>query len=181
MGGVHVDQTGALPAQGLIGAIIAFARGRGIDQAELSARAGISAEALSRLKKARNCRLVTALDLAKAAGLTEITLVLNETGASVSERSAAAVSARKLSAGRRVPIDARGLIAALTASDPPPEHRAHLFGFFEELPISAVHEVILDEGLDYTHLAALARRLGAEGKTVEWIEEMAGDGVAAAA
>ncbi len=57
----------------------------------------------------------------------------------------------------------------------------HLYGFFEELPIEVVHDVILDECLDYAHLASLANKLGAEGETIDWLAEMAGDGLANAA
>ncbi len=48
------------------------------------------------------------------------------------------MSARKLSAGRRLPIDARALVLALRSGEPRDGHRAHLYGFFEELPIEAV-------------------------------------------
>jgi hypothetical protein len=82
--------------------------------------------------------------------------------------SAARVCARKLSAGRRTPITADELVAALRADEIPAQCRAHIFGFFEELPIGTVHEVILDERLDFAHLAKVARHLGAEGTTVEW-------------
>jgi hypothetical protein len=159
-----------------------LARERRIDQATLAKQAGIAPEALSRLKKAGNCRLVTALALARAAGLTRVVLRTDQPVAAVvaADHAAAIVCARKLSAGRRISIAADELVAALRAVEVPAPHRAHVFGFFEELPIDAVHEVILDEGLDFAHLADLAKRLGAEGKTVEWIEDMAGDRVATA-
>ena len=120
--------------------------------------------------------------MARAAGLKRI-ILKPEPAADVApaERSAATVCARKLSAGRRTPIAADELVAALRADEVPAPHHAHVFAFFEELPIDLVHEVILEEGLDFAHLAKLAGRLGAEGKTSEWIEDMADDGVAPAA
>ncbi|MGE0121072.1 MAG: hypothetical protein AB7S71_24080 [Dongiaceae bacterium] len=179
---IQLDTSGELSPRRFIEAVLEFAKGCHIDQATLATQAGIAPEALSRLKKAGNCRLATALGLARAAGLTRIILEPGPADvAAPADRSAATVSARKLSAGRRVPITADELVAALRADEVPARHRAHVFGFFEELPIDAVHEVILDERLDFPHLAQAARRLGAEGKTVEWIEDMAGDGVATAA
>lgn len=178
---IHLNRSNG-PTRQFIDAVLEFAKGRRIDQATLAKQAGIAPEVLSRLKKAGNCRLATALALATAAGLTRITLRSDRVAdAAPRDRSAAVVCARKLSAGRRIPIAADELVAALRADESPARHRAHLFGFFEELPIGAVHEVILDEGLDFAHLAAAARRLGAEGKTVEWVEDMAGDRVATAA
>lgn len=151
------------PSRRLIDAILRRAKERQIDQAILAKHAGIAPEALSRLKKAGNCRLATALALARAAGLTRISLESRpQTGGAPAERSAATVCARKLSAGRRTPIAADELVASLRADEVPATLRAHLLGFFEELPIDAVHEVALDEGLDFAHLAQLARRLGAE-------------------
>ncbi len=154
---INLTGSGAVSAQGLIAEIIAFARERGIDQATLAARAGISAESLSRLKKAGGCRLATALELARVAGFK--TLELTEQSA---EKVAASMSARKLSAGRRLSISAEELILALQTGAPEEGHGVHLYGFFEELPIEVVHDVILDEGLDYAHLASLANELGAQ-------------------
>ncbi len=170
---INLTGSGAVSARGLIAEIIAFARERGIDQVTLAARAGISAESLSRLKKAGGCRLATALELARVAGFK--TLELTEQSA---DSVAASMSARKLSAGRRRPISAEELVLALQTGAPQDGHRAHLYGFFEELPIEVVHDVILDEGLDCAHLASLANELGAEGDTVDWLAEMAGDGLA---
>ncbi len=173
---ISLTGSGAVSARGLIAEIIAFARERGIDQVTLATRAGISPESLSRLKKAGGCRLATALELARVAGFK--TLELTEQSA---DSVAASMSARKLSAGRRLPISAEELVLALQTGTPEDAHRAHLYGFFEELPIEVVHDVILDENLDYTHLALLANELGAEGETVDWLAEMAGDGLADAA
>jgi hypothetical protein len=173
---IGLTSSGAVSAQGLIAEIIAFARERGVDQVTLAARAGISAESLSRLKKAGGCRLATALELARVAGFK--TLELTEQSA---DKVAASMSARKLNAGRRRPISAEDLVLALQTGASQEGHRAHLYGFFEELPIEAVHDVILDENLDYEHLALLANELGAEGETVDWLAEMAGDGLADAA
>ncbi len=170
---IPLTNFGATSAKEFIDQIIAFARERGINQATLARRAGISPESLSRLKKGGGCRLATALELANAAGLQQL---------DVAERSrarvAAAIAARKLSAGRRMPISAKELIFALASGEPHKEHRSHLYGFFEELPIESVHDVVLDEGLSYPCLAGLANELGAEGETVEWLEEMARDSVA---
>ncbi len=173
---ISLTGSGGVSAQGFIEGIITFARERGVDQATLAARAGISAESLSRLKKAGGCRLATALELARVAGFK--TLELTEQSA---DSVAASMAARKLSAGRRLPISAEDLILALRTGAPQEGHRAHLYGFFEELPIEVVHDVILDEGLDYAHLASLAKELGAEGDTIDWLAEMAGDGLADAA
>jgi len=152
--------------------IVAVARTRGIDQATLARRAGISPESLSRLKRSGGCRLATALELARAAGLERLVLAEPASG------TAASVAARELSAGRRRAINAAELVRALAADKPGKRHRAHLLGFFEELPLESVHDVALDEGLDYHRLLALARALGAEGETVDWLEEMAGNGLA---
>jgi DNA-binding phage protein len=170
-------------ARQFINGVLEFAKRHRIDQATLAKHAGIAPEALSRLKNAGNCRLATALALAEAAGLTRLLLRPGPgpAEAALGDNSAAIVCARKLSAGRRTPITADELVTALRGETVPARHRAHVLGFFEELPIDAVHEVILDEGLDFAHLAKAARRLGAEGKTVDWIEDMAGDGVATAA
>ncbi len=173
---INLTDSGAISAQRLIAEIIAFARARGIDQGTLASRAGISAESLSRLKKAGGCRLGTALELARAAGFKTLDLTKGPAG-----RVAASLSARKLSAGRRLPIGAEELVLALRSGEPRDRHRAHLHGFFEELPIEAVHDVILDEGLDYARLVTQASALGAEGDTVDWLAEMAGDRVADAA
>jgi hypothetical protein len=173
---ISLTGSGRFSAQGLIEGIIALARERGIDQYTLATRAGISAESLSRLKKAGACRLVTALDLACASGFG--TLELKE---QPSAKVAASMAARKLSAGRRLPIGSEDLVLALQSDAPQAEFKVHLCGFFEELPIELVHDVILDENLDYAHLGWLAKELGAEGETIDWLTEMAGDGLADAA
>jgi len=173
---VRLMGTVGASAQKLMEEIIAFAKERGVDQAALAARAGISAESLSRLKKAGGCRLATALDLARAAGFGTLELKEQSCG-----KVAASIAARKLSAGRRLPIDSEDLVLTLRSDAPRAEFRAHLRGFFEELPIEVVHDVILDQDLDYTHLVRLARELGAEGVTIDWLTEMAGDGLADAA
>ncbi len=173
---IGLTGSGAVSAQGFIAEIIAFARDGGVDQGTLAARAGISAESLSRLKKAGGCRLATALELARVAGFK--TLELTEQSA---DKVAASMSARKLSAGRRRPISAEDLVLALRTGAPQEGHRVHLYGFFEELPIEVVHDVILDEGLDYAHLVSFANELEVEGETIDWLAEMAGDGLADAA
>ncbi len=170
---ISLTGSGAISAQGLIAEIIAFARERGIDQVTLATRAGISPESLSRLKKAGGCRLATALELARVAGFKRLELTEQSTA-----KVAASASARKLSAGRRRPISAEELVLALQTGALQEGHRAHLYGFFEELPIEVVHDVVLDEDLDYAHLASLAKELGVEGDTVDWLAEMAGDGLA---
>ncbi len=173
---IHLTGSGSSAAEVLIARILGFAGAKGIDQATLAARAGISPESLSRLKKAGSCRLATALDLARAAGLTALDLTDQPAG-----KVAASMAAGKLSAGRRFPVSAEELVSALSRGEPREEFRAHLCGFFEELPIEAVHDVVLDENLDYTHLVSLAKALGAEGETLDWLAEMAGHGVASAA
>jgi len=173
---INLTNSGAISAKGLISEIIAFARESGIDQVTLASRAGISAESLSRLKKMGGCRLGTALDLARAAGFKTLDLT-NQPASQV----ASSLSACKLSAGRRLPISAEELVLALRTREPQEGFRAHLYGFFEELPIELVHDVILDERLDYAQLASLANELRAEGETVDWLAEMAGDCVANAA
>lgn len=173
---VSLHDSGVNSARRLIAEIIAFAGENGIDQATLASRAGISAESLSRLKKAGGCRLATVLELARAAGFTTLGLAKRP-----AERVASSLSARKLSAGRRLPISAEQLSSALRTGEPEDGQRAHLYGFFEELPIELVHDVVLDEHLDYARLTSLAKGLGAEGETVDWLEEMAGDRVANAA
>ncbi len=170
---VDLTKSGANSAKGLIAEIIAFAKRRGLDQGRLARDAGISAESLSRLKQAGGCRLGTALELARVAGFKRLHLAHESTG-----QVAASVSARKLSAGRRLPISAEELVSALRSGEPRDGHGAHLTGFFEELPIALVHDVALDESLDYGHLASLALEHGAEGECVDWLAEMAGDGVA---
>ncbi len=173
---INLTDSGAISAKGLIAEIIAFARESGIDQVTLASRAGISAESLSRLKKVGGCRLATALELARVAGFQTLDLTNQSAG-----QVASSLSACKLSAGRRLPISAEGLVLALRNRDSRDRYKAHLDGFFEELPIELVHDVILDEGLDYAQLASLANELGAEGETVDWLAEMAGDCVANAA
>jgi len=172
MAGLSIKLTnrGAVPARNLVAGIIAFAKGRGIDQNALAARAGISAESLSRLKREGGCRLGTTLELARAAGFGSLDLVPRPVAG-----TALASSARKLSAGRRLPISAEELGSALRTGKLRHGHGVHLYGFFEELPIDLVHDVILDESLDYARLASFARDLGAEGKTVDWLAEMAGE------
>ena len=173
---INLTDSGAISAKGLIAQIIAFARESGIDQVTLASRAGISAESLSRLKKMGGCRLGTALELARVAGFMTLDLTNQSVG-----RVASSLSACKLSAGRRLPISAEGLVLALRNRDSRDRYKAHLYGFFEELPIELVHDVILDEGLDYAQLASVANELRAEGETVDWLAEMAGDSVANAA
>ena len=70
---INLAGSGPVAAHELIEAIMSLAKERGIDQLTLAQRAGISAESLSRMKKAGGCRLSTALDLARAAGLGCIT------------------------------------------------------------------------------------------------------------
>jgi DNA-binding phage protein len=173
---LSLHRSSTASASALLTAIVDHARARGIDQGALAARAGISAEALSRLKKAGSCRLTTALALARAAGLTTL-----EFGAARPRRVAASIAARKLSAGRRRAMGADDLVSALASGEPSRAYQAHVIGFFEELPLEIVHDVILDEELDYGRLRALATAVGAEGDTVDWLAEMAGDGVAHAA
>jgi|GEM_PF-2874660 len=173
---IDLTDPDAPSAGGLIARIVAFAKQRGVDQNALAAGAGISPERLSRLKKDGRCRLTTALDLARAAGFKSLDLAAPPIG-----HVAAAIAARKLSAGRRLPIGAGELVAALASGSPRDAHKAHIRGFFEELPIALVHDAILDDDLDYKHLSSLAAALGVEGETVDWIAEMAGDAVADAA
>ncbi len=173
---INLTDSGAVSAKRLIAEIIAFARESGIDQVTLASRAGISAESLSRLKKAGGCRLGTALELARVAGFKTLDLTKQSAG-----QVASSLSACKLSAGRRLPISAEELVLALRNREPQDRYRAHLYGFFEELPIELVHDVILDEGLDYAQLVSLTNELRAEGETVDWLAEMAGDSVANAA
>lgn len=163
-------------AKAVIEGIIALAKEKGIDQVTLANRAGISAESLSRLKKLGGCRLGTALDLACAAGFGRL-----EFAERPSAKVATSIAARKLSAGRRVPIGPEDLVLALRSDVFQAEYRVHLCGFFEELPIELVHDVILDETLDYAHLIWLANELGVEGETLDWLKDMAGDGLADAA
>jgi transcriptional regulator with XRE-family HTH domain len=173
---VNLAGSGCLAARDLIEAILGLAKEKGIDQLTLARRAGISAESLSRLKRVGGCRLSTALDLARAAGFG--TLEISKPPCS---KVAASIAARKLSAGRRLPIGAAELVQALRSEAPQVGFRAHLCGFFEELPIELVHDVSLDEELDYEHLVWLAKELGMEGETLDWLTEMAGDGLAGAA
>jgi len=173
---IDLSDSAAVCARRLIAEIMAFAREAGIDQGTLASRAGIPAESLSRLKRAGGCRLATALELARAAGFKRLEPTTEPAG-----RVAASLSARKPSAGRRLPIAAEALVLALRSGEPRDVHRPHLHGFFEELPIELVHDVILDEGLDYERLVTLANALGAEGESIDWLAEMAGDGVADAA
>ena len=173
---INLTDSGAISAKGLITEIIAFARESGIDQTTLASRAGISAESLSRLKKVGGCRLSTALELARVAGFTALDLTKQP-----ASQVALSLSAHKLSAGRRLSISAKELNLALRTGESQDGQRAHLYGFFEELPIELVHDVILDERLDYVHLTSIANELGAEGETVDWLKEMAGDRVASVA
>ena len=165
--------SGDRAARRLVAEIIRFAKARGDDQGALAARAGISGEILSRLKRSGGGRLATVLALARAAGFKTLELTEQSAG-----HVAASLAARKLSAGRRLPIAADELVLALRTGSPQGGHRAHLYGFFEELPIELVHDTIMDEGLDYAHLARLAREFGAEGETIDWLAEMAGDRLA---
>jgi DNA-binding XRE family transcriptional regulator len=173
---INLSESGAYTPRRLIARIIAVARESGMDQATLASRAGISAEALSRLKKTGGCRLGTAFELARVAGFTTLELTKPTAG-----HVALSLSARKLSAGRRLPISAEELVLALRTGESRDGQKAHLYGFFEELPIELVHDVALDEHLDYAHLHDLAKELGAEGETVDWLEDMADDGMAHAA
>jgi hypothetical protein len=173
---ISLTGSGRLSAQGFIEEIIALAKERGVDQVTLARHAGISAESLSRLKKAGGCRLATALDLARAAGFGTLELTDHPFA-----KVAASMAARKLSAGRRLPISSEDFVLALQSDAPQAEFRAHLCGFFEELPIELVHDVVLDHNLDYTHLVWLAKELGAEGETIDWLAEMVGDSLADAA
>jgi hypothetical protein len=99
----------------------------------------------------------------------------------LSDKVAASMAASKLSAGRRFPISSKDIVLALQSETPQAEFRTHLCGFFEELPIELVHDVVLDHNLDYAHLVWLAKDLGTEGETIDWLTEMAGDGLANAA
>lgn len=166
---------GRNPARRLVLAIIRRARAAGIGQAELARAAGISPEALSRLKREGRCRLTTALALAEAAGFEQVVLAAGPPAG-----SAASVAAKKLGASRRRDISVEALIRALSGAGTAVLPLAHLVGFFEELPLELVHDVALDEGLNYEVLARLADQVGAEGEIVEWLKEMAGHGVAQA-
>jgi DNA-binding phage protein len=159
----------------LIRDLVDRARKLGIAQSALAESAGISPEQLSRLKRTGACRLSTALALAHAAGLKELTLSAPVT------HSAAALAAKKLSAGRRRPISPEILVANLRPGVVQTTGRAHLLGLFEELPIESVHDLVLEEGLEYESLLVLAESLGAEGETIDWLKEMAGDGLAQSA
>ena len=173
---ITLADSGHHAAQELIERIITLARERGIDQQTLATRAGISPESLSRLKKSGRCRLPTALELARVAGFGRLELAEHPVA-----MVAAAMAARKLSAGRRRPISSEELVQALQSDASKAEFTAHLCGFFEELPIEFVHDVILDEDLNYAHLISLAKDLGTEGETIDWLTEMASDGLANAA
>jgi len=180
---INLYDEGLAAADGLITEIIQFARDRGIDQATLAHLAGIHPESLSRLKKAGSCRLATAFDLARAAGLRTLNLLVEDDEDRGgrhrrSRKAAASIAAKKLSAGRRQTIAVKELLSQLAVGKPSKDHTAHLYGFFEELPIESVHDVVLQERLDYKNLLTLATGLGAEGDTVDWLEEMADDSLA---
>lgn len=91
----------------------------------------------------------------------------------VAKGMAAGVAARKLSAGRRESISGNELGAILSHGVCPTKFKPHILGFFEELPIKSVYDVAMEWNLDYDVLNFLARTLGSDGKTVEWIKEMA--------
>ena len=164
---------GAEAAPRFLRGILALAKANGIDQATLASRAGISAESLSRLKRAGGCRLATAFELAAAAGAESLVVTPRRD-------DALQLSARKLSAGRRHSLSAKELRDALRRGRVPADQRGHLLAFFEELPIELLHDVALDEGFEFERLLALAKELGAEGETLEWLAEMAGDSLAPA-
>jgi hypothetical protein len=170
---IRLSLASGLSAKGVVDRILAEARQRGIDQTCLARRADIAPESLSRIKRTGKCRLDTALALAYAAGFQK--LDLRQHGP---HKTALPISAKKLSASRRLDISVQRLLGVLTSGKLVPRFRAHLIGFFEELPIELVHDVILDERLDYEVLIKLTRELGAEGETIEWLKEMAGDSLA---
>lgn len=170
---VDIADSPSASASKMVNQIIGYWRAKGNDQASLAARAGISPESLSRLKRDGGCRLSTALSLARAAGLSRLELL--DAG---DRQSAAAVAAKTLNAGRRDEISPTSLLDILSGRRPGASHRAHIFGFFEELPIELVHDIVLDEDLEFSGLESLARSMGAEGETVDWIQEMAGHGLA---
>ena len=173
---IDLTRAEVIAARRFVATIFEAARTAGIDQATLASRTGISPESLTRLKKAGSCRLTTVLELARAAGFKTLDLTTPTVG-----HVATSVAARKLSAGRRLPISAEEFISAIVSGEVAEQHKVHLYGFFEELPIELVHDVILDENLDYEQLVLLAHELGIEGETVDWLKEMAGDRVANAA
>jgi len=161
------DPSGNAPTE-IVNEIIQLAKANGLDQATLAAKSGITPESLSRLKKEGRCRLSTVLSLARAAGLSHLELREPE-----NRKSAVLVAARKLSSGRRREIDSIALLQYLSGEQEEQSFTAHLIGFFEELPVELIHDIVLDEGLTFSNLASLAKRIGAEGETVDWIQEMA--------
>lgn len=156
--------------------IMSVAAERGLRRGQLAAKAGLPAETLSRLLRKDDCRLETLRKLADALGL-EIALVSKRRV----RDAALTLAAKKLSAGRRREIAPAELAAVLSGRGDWRPWRGHLYGLLEELPIESVHDLVIGGHATFPRLLAIANELGAEGETVAWIKEMAGDGVAPAA
>ena len=165
--------------------ILAHAKSLGLSGRELAEAAGLCPETVSRLRRAADCRLGTVKRLAAAAGLKLELRPRRPDAARKRTGPAARLAARKLSAGRRREISAEQLVAAIRAPEAAEPWTAHLHGLLEELPVETLHDIVLDGDLGFADLLRLAERLDVAGETagetLDWLEEMAGDGVAQAA
>ncbi|MFO1039187.1 MAG: hypothetical protein U1E45_20275 [Geminicoccaceae bacterium] len=153
----------------LIEDIIAVARRRGQRASDVAARAGIAPANLSRIRRSGVFNADT-LERLLAAGGASIE-VRPATEAAAPGETLALVTA-KLNAGRREQLSSAELRRLLTRFRPSrAAERAlsHLVGVLEELPLEQVHDLVLAGDATLPSLRRIARHVGAEGPTVDWL------------
>jgi hypothetical protein len=73
-----------------------------------------------------------------------------------------------------IPIDACTLVHCLTTLQPEEKWRPHIESLFEEVPIEAIHDLVLAGIVTFEDLYLAARRWSIkDGETLQWVKEMA--------
>src|SRR3546814_9937370 len=89
------------------------------------------------------------------------------------------VALSQINAPRPDRITAHEFVACLRTAAPDPRFVPHMRGFFEEVPIEIIHNLVLDGVTSFRELRTAAGHWEhANNETVTWIKEMAGFEVA---
>ncbi len=87
-----------------------------------------------------------------------------------------------INAPRPTAMDAATLLRCLSAATPEPQWRPHIEALFDEVSIEALHDLVLSGVIEFDGLERAAHVWKVtDGRTLPWIEEMAGLTLARAA
>ncbi|PIW26034.1 MAG: hypothetical protein COW30_17060 [Rhodospirillales bacterium CG15_BIG_FIL_POST_REV_8_21_14_020_66_15] len=158
----------------LIEQIIKAGRSRGLNAAALATRSGISPSNLSR---ARGTGRFSADTLERLLAAADVEVTVTAKGESDKDRRALQSVVTKLNAGRKVkttPEEFKRLLLRFRPSAENGRLFSHLVGLIEEIPVSQVHDLVLEGSASLPALARIAAHVEGRGPTVEWINERTG-------